>query len=88
MDQAVLRILQVIRKATETEKGGSFDAAQHHALARRIAADGMVLLKNEAILPLSPTGRIAVIGRAAQAPRIQGGGSSQTTPTSVDIPLR
>ena len=47
----------------------------------------MVLLKNEAILPLSPTGRIAVIGRAAQAPRIQGGGSSQTTPTSVDIPL-
>ena len=75
-------------RPTATAKGGTFDAAAHHALARRIAADGMVLLKNEAVLPLSPTGRIAVIGRAAQTPRIQGGGSSQTTPTSVDIPLQ
>jgi beta-glucosidase len=87
VDQAVLRILRVVRQATDTVKGRGFDTAAHHVLARRIAADGMVLLKNEAMLPLSPTGRFAVIGRAAQAPRIQGGGSSQTTPTCVDVPL-
>ena len=32
-------------------------------------------------------GRIAVIGRAAKEPRIQGGGSSQITPTQVDVPI-
>ena len=88
VDRSVLRILRVASKAAATAKGASFDAAAHHALARRIAADGMVLLKNEAVLPLSPAGRIAVIGRAAKTPRIQGGGSSQTTPTRLDIPLR
>jgi beta-glucosidase len=88
VDQAVLRILRIVAKTTTTGKGGSFDASAHHTLARRIAADGIVLLKNEAILPLSQTCRIAVIGRAAQTPRIQGGGSSQATPTRVDVPLR
>ena len=47
VDQAVLRILRLVGQATETVKGGTFDAAAHHALARRIAADGTVLLKNE-----------------------------------------
>ena len=36
-----------IGQAAATAKGGTFDAAAHHALARRIAADGMVLLKND-----------------------------------------
>jgi beta-glucosidase len=61
VDQAVLRILRIVAKTTTTGKGGSFDASAHHTLARRIAADGIVLLKNEAILPLSQTCRIAVI---------------------------
>ena len=87
VDEAALRVLRVIARASASPKGGSFDAAAHHALARRIAAEGMVLLKNDGVLPLSGGGRIAVIGRAAKEPRIQGGGSSQITPTQVDVPI-
>jgi beta-glucosidase len=87
VDQAVLRVLRVIERASATTKGAPFDAADHHTLARRVAAEGMVLLKNEGLLPLKPGGRLAVIGHAAKEPRIQGGGSSQITPTKVDIPL-
>ncbi len=87
VDEAALRVLRVIVRASETPKGGSFDVAAHHDLARRIAANGMVLLKNDGVLPLSAGGRLAVIGRAAKEPRIQGGGSSQITPTRVDVPI-
>src|SRR4030042_594601 len=53
LDESVGRILAIVFKAAETRKGGSFDNAAHHALARRIAAEGMVLLKNNGILPLN-----------------------------------
>jgi len=65
-----------------------FDADTHHRLARAAAAESVVLLKNEGgTLPLAPTSRIAVIGEFARTPRYQGAGSSQVTPTRVDIAL-
>lgn len=87
LDEAVRRLLQVIFKAAEKAKGGVFDQAAHHALARRAAGEGMVLLKNNGILPLQRPGKIAVIGRAAQQPHFQGGGSSFINATRVAIPL-
>lgn len=39
--------------------------AEHRAIARRIAGESFVLLKNEAVLPLSMKGNIAVIGPLA-----------------------
>lgn len=39
--------------------------AEHRAVARRIAGESFVLLKNEAVLPLSMKGNIAVIGPLA-----------------------
>src|SRR5690348_10601676 len=65
------------------------DAAAHHALARRAAAQSLVLLKNDGVLPLTGMdGRtIAVIGEFARTPRFQGAGSSQVSPTHVDVPL-
>jgi beta-glucosidase len=87
LDEAVRRILRIVFKAAETAKGGNFDAAAHHALARKVAAAGMVLLKNDGILPLQQPQHIAVIGRAAQDPHFQGGGSSHINPTQVDVPF-
>lgn len=86
LDEAVRRILGVIFRAAETPKGGQFDAASHHAFARRVAGEGIILLKNNGILPLQKPQRIAVIGRSAKAPHFQGGGSSHINPTQVDIP--
>ena len=87
LDEAVNRILGIVFKAAETTKGGSFDTALHHALARKIAAEGMVLLKNNGILPLKAQKHIAVIGRAAKEAHFQGGGSSHINPTQVDNPF-
>jgi beta-glucosidase len=87
LDESVWRILRVAFKAAETPKGGEFDIAAHHALARRIAADGIVLLKNDGILPLKDQKRIAVIGRTAKEAHFQGGGSSHINPIRVDNPF-
>lgn len=87
LDEAVRRILRIVFKAHATPKGGTFDVDAHHALARTIAAEGMVLLKNEGVLPLKGQKRIAVIGRSAKTPYIQGGGSSHVNPTRVDVPF-
>lgn len=87
VDEAVRRILTIAFKAAATPKGGAFDVAGHHALARRIAGESVVLLKNNGILPLQQPRRIAVIGRAAQHPHFQGGGSSHINPTQVDSPF-
>ncbi|MBP7691622.1 MAG: glycoside hydrolase family 3 C-terminal domain-containing protein, partial [Anaerolineales bacterium] len=87
LDEAVRRILRIVFKAGETPKGGHFDAAAHHALARRAAAEGMVLLKNNGLLPLRNPQHVAVIGRAARDAHFQGGGSSHINPTQVDVPF-
>jgi len=86
LDEAVRRILEIVFRAAETKKGGSFDVAKHHALARRVAGEGMVLLKNNGILPLKVHKQLAVIGRSAKEAYYQGGGSSHINPTQVDNP--
>jgi beta-glucosidase len=85
LDAAVERILSMIFKAKESLKGDhSYDKAAHHALARKVASEGAVLLKNEGLLPLKSAQKIAIIGRFAKEPRWQGGGSSQMVPTQLD----
>ena len=62
-----------------------FDEKAHHELARRAAAESIVLLKNEdGILPLKHSKKIALIGDFALTPRYQGAGSSMVNPTRVD----
>ena len=94
LDKSVHRILRIVFKAQETPKGGAFDVDAHHALARKIAAEGMVLLKNDPLplqgrlLPLKGHQQIAVIGRSAKTAHFQGGGSSHINPTRVDVPFQ
>lgn len=69
-----------IGKSTMTEQG--FDVEAHHALARKVAEEGIVLLKNdENILPLAEKTKVAVVGDFAKTPRYQGAGSSLVNPT-------
>jgi beta-glucosidase len=86
LDRAVARILTLIFKAQATlAQDFSYDPQAHHALARRVAGEGAVLLKNAGgLLPLKPGAKIALIGRFAKEPRYQGAGSSQMNPTRLD----
>lgn len=72
-------------KAAVDAAPGKFDADAHHALARRAAAQSIVLLKNEnSLLPLAKGEKVAVIGDFAQTPRYQGAGSSAVNSIKVD----
>jgi len=87
LDESVRRILRIVYKARQTPKKGKFDVEAHHELARQIATEGMVLLKNNGLLPLKGHEHIAVIGRSAETAHFQGGGSSHINPTKVAIPF-
>jgi beta-glucosidase len=86
LDHAVERILKMIFNAEEAlSQDYAYDPKTHHALARRVAGEGAVLLKNnDAILPLGENTRVALIGRFAKTPRYQGAGSSLMNPTQLD----
>ncbi|ORX22879.1 glycosyl hydrolase [Thermoanaerobacterium sp. PSU-2] len=88
LNTAVERILNIVFKAYENKKKNqNYDAEKHHQLARQVASECMVLLKNEdEILPLKKQGKIAIIGELAVKPRYQGGGSSHIVPTKLEIP--
>jgi beta-glucosidase len=90
LDQAVARVLALLQHTRPARRDPvPADYEAHHALARRAAVDGAVLLANDGILPLNPApGQlIAVIGEFARAPRYQGAGSSKVTPTRLDDAL-
>ncbi len=89
VDDSARRVLKLVFRAAETlSKKAACDYEAHHALARRAAAEGAVLLKNEdGILPLKPDAKIAVIGAMAKELRYQGAGSSHINPTKLTQPL-
>lgn len=89
LDRSVERLLSLVAKAQATPKGHTVvDVEKHHTLARRVAGEAIVLLKNDGdLLPLDRTGSIAVIGLSARQPHYQGGGSSHVNATRVDVPF-
>jgi beta-glucosidase len=88
LDESVRRILNIVFRSKATPKNGTFDADAHHELAHKIAGEGMVLLKNNGLLPLKGQQHIAVIGRSAENAHFQGGGSSHIHPTRVAVPFK
>ncbi|WP_284645826.1 glycoside hydrolase family 3 C-terminal domain-containing protein [Paenibacillus silviterrae] len=89
LDDHVRRILGVIARVLENKRDvGSIDVEQHHGMARRVAEEAIVLLKNDGnVLPLAKGAKVAVLGAFAKEPRFQGGGSSHMNPAKLDSPL-
>ena len=95
INDKVSRILRVKFNAGLFDKTTKADTAvltgeDHKKLARRIAEEGIVLLKNEKnLLPLNPEKirKIAVIGPNAAIARVGGGGSSLVNPHYSVSPL-
>jgi len=67
----------------------SIDLPEHRNLAREVAADSMVLLRNNGILPFAREGigKLAVIGPNAASAQIMGGGSAALKPHYTVTPL-
>ena len=88
VDDSARRLLRLVFRAAETlREKTSCDYEAHHALAKRAAIEGAVLLKNEGdLLPLNPNAKIAVIGAMAKSLRYQGAGSSHINPTRLAHP--
>ena len=88
IDDAAARVLRLIHQGLEhRQPDAAFDADQHHALARRAAAESVVLLKNEDnLLPLQTEKlrSLALIGRFAKYPRYQGTGSARVNQLKID----
>ena len=84
LDAAVLRILELIEKTSPSVPDTPLDLAQQHDLARTLASESVVLLKNkDQVLPLNKNKKIALIGRLATEMRYQGAGSSRVSPTKL-----
>ncbi|WEK12056.1 MAG: glycoside hydrolase family 3 C-terminal domain-containing protein [Candidatus Pseudomonas colombiensis] len=84
----MLTLIDKVQRGRKPETRANFN--QHHELAQSLAAESLVLLKNQdQLLPLCPrkTPRIAVLGKPAQAPVIQGSGCATTRPYLLDRPL-
>jgi len=86
LDTIVLRIIKLVLTALDSKQTGyRYDAEAHHKLASRIASESSVLLKNEGnLLPLSKSGKYALIGTFAEQPRYQGAGSSRINPFQLE----
>ena len=77
LDTAVERILNIVYRYNENrDTEAVFDLDHDHEVAKKVAEETIVLLKNENVLPLTEGEEIAFIGKYAKKPRYQGGGSS------------
>ncbi len=82
IDRTVERILRMVERGSAI-KPCKVDLAAHHILAREIATEGAVLLKNDGgVLPLEES-KTVLIGYMAEHIRYQGSGSSHINPTRI-----
>ncbi|WP_439116964.1 glycoside hydrolase family 3 C-terminal domain-containing protein [Marseilla massiliensis] len=90
-DKARRMLRLIVRTAMSGNHGfGSMNTREHVAAARKIAQEGIVLLKNNGILPLVPKDnmKILVVGENATRSLCAGGGSSELKPRDEVSPLR
>ena len=85
LDEAVKNVLTIVAKH-EKDKIEKTDFASHHELAKQIAIDSAVLLKNNGMLPLDKNGEHLVVGELFEKTRYQGSGSSMINPAFLSTP--
>lgn len=78
LDKCAERVLNLIIKYNKIKrlKAPEDIYGKNHILAKQIAAESIILLENNGILPLKSPKSVAVIGQFAKTPRFRGGGSS------------
>lgn len=78
LDKAVLRLLKFVKDCVEQRRSdATIDRDECRRLARKLAGECAVLMKNEGgLLPLKEGRTAAFIGEFAEKPRYQGAGSS------------
>ncbi len=86
LDACVERVLEFVYKAIKNHKDDvKWDKDEHHLLARNIAGECIVLLKNDnKALPVKSDEYALFVGGFAKKPRFQGGGSSHINCSSID----
>jgi len=90
VDEKVRRILETMDRFglfADRGDGGALDAPDHRDLAREIAVEGTVLLRNDGALPLAEDASLAVLGPNADEAKLGGGGSSEVTPFVETSPV-
>ena len=70
VDETVEHILNIVFRYEENrDKNAVFDKDKDHEMARKVAEETIVLLKNDGVLPLSDQQKTAFIGKYAKSPR-------------------
>ena len=80
LDEAVKNVLTLVYKHKDNVHTGDVDWKAHHELAKKIALEGAVLLKNNGSLPLKENEQLLVVGELFEKARYQGAGSSMINP--------
>jgi beta-glucosidase len=92
IDDKVRNILRVMFKINKFggRKPGAYNTIEHQEIARQIADEAIVLLKNENVLPLQKTNikKLAVVGANAVHKHAGAGGSSQVKAYYEVTPLQ
>lgn len=83
LNRAVERILNIVFEYVDNRKEQPLTLEKDHEFAQHVAEESIVLLKNEAVLPLEEQENVAFIGGFVKNPRYQGGGSSHVNSFKV-----
>jgi beta-glucosidase len=75
----ILRVMHAVHKFTGDRPAGAYNTPEHQTIARAVADESIVLLKNDGLLPIAreSISTLAVIGANADRKHAGGGGSSQ-----------
>ena len=86
INECVLNVLDLVNKHKDDKRLEDVDWVKHHELAKRIAFESAVLMKNDGSLPLNKEEKLCIIGELFEKTRFQGSGSSMINPKMLTKP--